>query len=311
MRSGTLLVILAVTILGGGFWYEHATGVCRVPVTYRIGTIDERFSVSADELRRMALRAEAIWEEGTGVDLFVYTEDEDALPINLVFDDRQEKADLEAEYREDLEAKEGMTESVAKQYEDLIAEFRKIKKQYETRVVAYETSLQAYNAEVTEWNDKGGAPQEVADELNEKEKDLRGEYEELDALSTKLNNIVTDLNQIGARGNSLIADYNSIVEKYNREFSEAREFTQGDYTRQAISIYQFDTEDELVLVLAHEFGHALALDHVENEESIMYHFMEHQTPARGLTEEDMRIYVERCTDTSPVLSVLKFASRLW
>lgn len=305
------MVLLAVTIVGGGFWYEHAAGVCRVPVTYTIGTIDERFATSADEVRRAALRAEAIWEEGTGMDLFIYEESEDALPVNLVFDDRQEKADLEAEYREDLEAKEGMTESVAEQYEELIAEFRRLKKQYEARVIAYEASLQAYNAEVTEWNDKGGAPQEVADDLGEREGELRNEYEELEALSDTLNSIVVELNKIGARGNTLIADYNSIVEKYNEEFSEAREFTQGDYTRDAISIYQFDTEDELVLVLAHEFGHALAIDHVENEESIMYHFMEHQTPARGLTEEDMQAYVATCAESPRIFTVFKAAARLW
>lgn len=305
MRLGILLLILAATLFGSGFWYTQVTGVCRVPIAYRIGTIDERFNTNAEEIRRIAAKAEAIWEAGTSKELFIYDEAEDALPIHLVFDDRQERSDREAELREDLAAKEGMNESVAAQYEALIAEFRSFKKQYEARVMTYEDNLKAYNDTVTDWNDQGGAPPEVIDDLKRKEADLKREYEALDELSDKLNRVVADLNRIGAKGNSLVADYNSIVEKYNDQFSEGHEFTQGDYTGDAIHIYQFDSEDELTLVLAHEFGHALALDHVENESSIMYHFMEKQGVTNGLTAEDLVEYGEICAERGVAKSIGK------
>ncbi len=309
MRIGLLLLLLIATLFGSGFWYTHIDTACKVPVRYRIGEVDPRFGTSAEEIVRIAGRAELIWESEITTELFIYDPDAD-FPIHLVFDERQENAELEAELREDLETKEGMSESVGAQYEKLIEQFRTLKKQYESRVVAYEASLKDYNDEVTEWNSKGGAPEPVLNTLKESESELKQEQTELEKLTQKLNGIVTELNRIGARGNTLIGDYNTIVEEYNERFSETHEFAQGDYTTDAINIYQFDSEDELVIVLAHEFGHALALGHVENERSIMYRVMDAQEIAEGVTPEDIAEVRRVCEEVSPVVKVLRFLGSL-
>jgi hypothetical protein len=298
MRLVSLIMLLIAALYGGGFWYSHINIACRTPVLYHIGNIDSRFGTSAEEIKRIALRAEAVWEDALDEDVFVYTDSTDSLPINLVYDERQENTEREAEVRADLDAKEGMSESVSKQYEKLIAEFRTLKKKYESRVVVYESSLDAYNDEVLRWNKEGGAPEDVVGGLKKTEESLKGEQLELEALVKKLNALTTELNKIGARGNELITDYNSIVEKYNSEFSEGHEFTQGDYKPDSINIYQFDSEEELVIVLAHEFGHALSLGHVENKESIMYHLMEAQSVAGGVSKEDKVAFTEVCKNKS-------------
>jgi predicted Zn-dependent protease len=309
MRLGILLLVLVATLFGSGFWYNKIDAVCRTPITYRIGNVDSRFGTSPEEIHRIALTAEGIWEDRLKTDLFVYDEN-GRVPINLVFDERQQNADLEAELREDLEAKEGMSETVAAQYERLIAEFRSLKKQYESRVVAYEKTLNAYNKEVTDWNNRGGAPEPVLKDLKEEEEDLRTEQEALQTLSGKLNKIVADLNRIGARGNALIKDYNTIVEEYNTRFSDTHEFAQGDYGNNAINIYQFDSEDELAIVLAHEMGHALSLDHVTNERSIMYHNMGKQSVEEGLTEEDLAEYNRMCEKPEGLSMVFRIAGNM-
>lgn len=298
MRLASLLLILVAVLFGSGFWYDRIDTVCRIPVSYYIGDIDARFGTTPEEIKRIAQEAERVWENPLSAELFVFSESGKGIPINLVYDERQQTAEHEAEVRADLESKEGMSETVATQYEKLITEFRSLKKKYESQVVAYEKDLDTYNTEVLKWNNQGGAPQTVVDDLHTTEQSLKKKQSELEQLAKKLNSLTVELNKIGARGNELITDYNSIVEKYNAEFSEGDEFTQGDYQRDAINIYQFDSEEELTIVLAHEFGHALSLDHVQNEKSVMYHLMEKQAIEKGITAEDIAEYTTVCKEKS-------------
>ena len=310
MRLGILILLLIATLFGSGFWYSYIDTTCRAPVHYYIGEVDDRFGTSREEVRRILQNAEAMWEEPLSTELFVYDEN-GTLPVNFIFDERQENADLEAELREDLAAKEGMSESVAQQYERLIGEFRILKKQYESRVVAYEASLRDYNSEVTQWNGRGGAPEPVLNDLRETEASLKEEQGALETLAKKLNALADELNRIGARGNSLITDYNTIVEEYNEQFSTVREFAQGDFTHDVINIYQFDSEDELIIVLAHEFGHALSLDHVSNESSIMYYLLGAQEVDLGTTPEDAAEYARVCGQKSKISSFFRFVRGLF
>lgn len=298
MRISILMLILIATVFGSGFWYDTLHTPCKVPVRYYIGNVDTRFGTNEDELNRITQNAEALWETRLNTDLFIHDEANGTLPINFIFDERQAEADKEAELRADLKAKEGMSENVASQYQTLITEFRTKRKEYESRVVAYEAKLQKYNTEVNRWNEKGGAPEDVVGELRTRANALETEKNALTALALKLNTIADGLNRIGARGNELITDYNAIVNEYNEEFSTEREFAQGDYTGDAINIYQFDSEEELTIVLAHELGHALSLDHVEGEKSLMYHLMGVQTTKAGIQNEDIAEYTRICTERS-------------
>ncbi len=93
----------------------------------------------------------------------------------------------------------------------------------------------------------------------------------------------------------MVSRHNINVLTYNTRFGEAKEFNQGDYRGNEINIYQFSEIDELKLVLAHELGHALELDHVEKPESIMYYLMDKQNLAfLQLTEEDKNALKIKC-----------------
>lgn len=311
MRLGFLFLLLIATLFGSGFWYDSIQTTCKMPIRYHIGTIDERFGTSVDEVKRIAANAEALWEDALHTDIFVYDETDAGVTINFIFDKRQEDADHEAELRADLDAKEGMSESVARQYETLIAEFRKLKKEYESRVVAYETALQTYNNEVASWNDKGGAPETVIEKLRERSKKLESEQSLLTTRAEALNAVVMQLNRIGAQGNELTTNYNTIVNEYNNEIADAHEFAQGDYLNKNISIYQFDSEDELTLVLAHELGHTLSLKHVLGEKSIMYYLMGSQTVKGGVQDEDIAEFKSVCSQKSFLQRALSLAMEGW
>jgi vacuolar-type H+-ATPase subunit D/Vma8 len=293
MRSGFTILLMAAILFGGGYWYLAAMAICPVPMAYRIGTVDSRFDLSTEEVRNAVSVAESLWEDATGRNLFTYDEG-GVLSINFVFDERQQTANDEEHLRETLDEKEEMSDTVRAQYEKLLAEYESLSKKYDGQTSAYETKLAAYNKEVNEWNVKGGAPEDVFNRLADTKETLAREQSRLNGVGDSLNTLVRKMNALSEKGNSLITDYNETVEVYNDQFSEGHEFTQGDYENKVINIYQYDSEEELELVLAHEFGHALSLEHVEGTDSIMYRLMEGQSKETGIQSADLTEFERVC-----------------
>lgn len=270
--------------------------MCRYPVEYRVGEVDDRFELTHDEARLAVADAESVWEEATGKNLFTYNADAD-FSINFVFDDRQALSVEEQDARARLESLEAESVAVAERYQTLVNEHTTLRQAYETQVASYEARLAAYNDRVESYNEAGGAPPEVYEELADEQDELEATASVLSAQTDELNALTEQVNQVGDRGNELIARYNERAEQYNARFGTAREFTQGDYQGDAINIYTFADEVELQQVLVHELGHALAVGHVDNPEAIMYHLLGTQPDDVALTEDDLEAFAQVCTES--------------
>lgn len=287
-----------VTILfGGGYFYYIAQAVCPVPLAYSLGSIDERFDMSRDEARLVISEAESVWEDATGRNLFSY-EEEGELVINFKYDDRQKLVTTEGVLKEKLDATEDLSVEVGNTYQTLVAEYDTLKVNYTKKVNTYEKNLQAYNTEVEKYNKQGGAPEAVFALLSQQKEKLDTEQKSLNELSNTLNVLVKEINAIGEKGNSLVKTYNQGVGVYNKTFGEPREFTQGDYSNSTIQIYTFEDREQLKLVLVHEFGHALSLDHVEGEKSSMYYLIGKQPKTVTLSAQDLEEFNRVCGDNS-------------
>ena len=303
--SKSIINILIITLVFGGsyFWYE-ARAVCSIPLTYRLDAVAKDFGLTEAEALSVISEAESLWENATGLNLFTQADDA-KLAINFIFDERQQFTNAEEALSDQLEQAREVSKEVEEQYAKLVGEYNDLNQIYETRKANYEHSLNSYNQEVERWNQEGGAPQEIYDELNQKKDLLDNEQLELNDVREKLKILVTEINKLTERANEIVNKYNQGVNTYNHTFSEGAEFTQGDYQGDKINIYQFKTREELILVLAHEFGHALGIDHVENAKSIMYMQMGEQSVSTGLTAEDLADFRLVCGDGS-TLSKVKF-----
>jgi Matrixin len=305
LKRGLTIVLMAAILFGGGYWFYDALAVCKVPLSYRIGSVDSRFDISPEAVRNAVSGAESLWEDGTDRNLFTYSP-EGELVVNFVYDERQAKTEKQEEFQELLDQKEGMSDTVKSEYEKLVSNYEDLRQAYENDVAAYEKKLTAYNREVSEWNTRGGAPKDVFERLEKTQDALGREEERLNTRSRELNTLVSRLNVLGSQGNSLVSDYNSLVTKYNDTFAEGGEFTQGEYSDGVITIYEFSTEEELLIVLAHELGHALGIGHVEGEDSFMYHLMGAQDAAGGLTEIDRGAFMTLCGDAGTMADTLVY-----
>ena len=293
MRSGFLLALMITLVFAGGYLYNLAQAVCPVPISYRIGVLDDRFGLSEDEAKVAVAEAAEVWESATGQNLFTY-DDTASFAVNFIFDERQAFLNEEGNFRDRLEAAENINEALTETHATLLEDYNALKTAYANKVDSYEANLRAYNQTVHQYNQEGGAPPEKFAELEEEKETLDKERQSLNSMAAQLNDMVDKINDIGDRGNALITNYNENVGEFNERIGDKREFTQGDYQEGRINIYTYQDERELQTVLIHEFGHALSLDHVEGEESFMYFLIGGQPADMMLSEFDLTEFNRVC-----------------
>lgn len=294
----TVAYALILTLVAGGsyWWYTKEVMPCQIPIAYSIGTIDPRFGLSEADVKAAVADAEALWEREVAQELFVYDENAD-FKINFKYDDRQATTNAAQNLSDVLEDRKGMSEEVSAAYQEKLTVYESEKATYEAQVEAYERRVNAYEADVEKWNTAGGAPQGEYERLNKEQQALEAEERSLNREAARLNALVAELNALGEEGNELVENYNNTVEIYNTRFGHdhEEEFTQGDFQGDSINIYEYRDEEELILVLAHEFGHAIGIGHVEGGTSLMHYLMEDQTLAEGVSEEDIAALSYTCS----------------
>lgn len=287
--------ILVLAILFGTYHiYESAANDCRLPVTYSIGQFDERFGITKEEALQALRSAEAVWEESLGRnDIFEYKENA-PLRVNFVYDERQRQAEAAGAAKDDLNTRGEANQVLSELHRQLVADYKAQESHYDSRRFEYEQKLEAYNQEVERYNKQGGAPVEVYEKLEAERRSLDAERVEINRLGDQLNDLSDRINEIGEKGNELIGEYNRRVRQFNDTFVHDQEFTQGDYRGRQINIYTWNGFDELILVLTHEFGHALSIGHVDDPQAVMHYLMGEQPIPAVLKDADLDAFNRVC-----------------
>lgn len=248
---------------------------CTFPMTYSLGDFDKRFDISQEKFLTTLARAEKVWEDAAGKELFHHVDIAGALTVNLIYDSRQETTNK-------LQQIDGVISEKQKLYNELVAEHTSLADKYLAEKAVYnrassqlENLKKNYEQEVARWNKRGGAPETEYARLEEERQNINTRIEKLNSTLKGLNASVTKLNALSNQVNALIEELHLNVEKFNTtRTANGEEFSEGEYIRdhtgERIDIYEFGSETKLFRVLIHELGHALGMDHVDSEEAIMY-----------------------------------------
>jgi hypothetical protein len=296
MRFSFILALVLSVSLAGVQWYQTTKYICPTPIEYRLGTIGESFVISPNEAKAAIAEAADLWENKVGEDLFIYTQDAD-FTINFIFDERQEVANAQTTDRDRLDNIAQQNDAFRTQIAELQNTYEANQATFAAKRDAYDVDLRAYNDRVRQVNDRGGAGRDAFAALEEERVSLERISNSLQQEATGLNDLAQQLNNLSSEGNRLIDTYNQEVQAYNREYGEAHEFTQGDYQGGEINVYKFSDNNELVAVLAHEFGHALGINHIEEPGALMYYLLDDELfDAPTLAASDVAAYQAVCAD---------------
>lgn len=282
-------------ILGTGLYFLGSTIPCKQVLTYSLGEIDQRFNLTGDEIIELLARAEEPWESYAGRDLFRYDQDESDIVVNFIYDERQERTQASLKLEKLGEATNEKQLVLNETYESLKAKYQASTSEYEKNVRKYELALAQYNQEVTRLNRQGGANEDDISRLKKEERALQEEAGRLEAERLAVNTLAYKLNTLAKNEAQVVKSFNEEVNAYEEKYQNSGIFDQGDFGGRNLNIYQFRTTEDLTLVLAHELGHTLGLDHVENSESLMYYLMEGQSKKKvTLTPEDKEAFDQFC-----------------
>lgn len=242
---------------------------------YKIGHIDPRFKISVEQVQVLAQQATDIWFLGTQKQFFVY--DPNAkLSINLIYDQRQ--ADSEARHTEinQIENSRATTEIEQQKLNQLESELSFYHQQISQLKANYQNKLDNYNQHVRQYNQAHQAQSPTAlTQLDIQKQQLQFEQQQLQQQIDQFNQKVSVLNTQVNAVNQMNQQFNLSVDNFNQRF-KPRLFDKGMFNGNEINIYEFQSNDDLRLTLAHEFGHALGLDHTNEPLSLMYPVLEKQ-----------------------------------
>lgn len=258
---------------------------------YRIAEVDPRFKLSVEQVKAISQQATQVWKDGTGKDYFVYDPNAQ-LTIHLIYDERQYESEQRREHLSRLETNQQQWLNKKKQLDQIEQEVLQNKQILDQKQLQLDQQIQYYNQE-RQLAQRSPSSSVNAEYFQQRQQHLQQNVEQLQQEIGQYNQKISQLNQQIDELNALDQQLNASVKQYKQRF-QPHLFHKGLFNGKQILIYEFESEDDLRLTLAHELGHALGLQHTDDPHALMHPVMKDQDIAHfRLTQADRDLLLAR------------------
>ncbi len=295
---GIVLIQAVLSVAPLMFRLTEGRPGCDTPIHWRLGDVDSRFPVDRKTFLLTAIEAGNVWEKRIGKKMFIY-DPQTSFAVTTVFDDRQ-KMLYDSQGLEKTVAQYQKDAAVLKNtYDTLQAGFKRDQTVLNDRIASYQKALAVYNDDVSQANAAGGATPDKYASLEKRRKELEKEQSVIKKETDRISMEVDQVNAAAGKINTKTTSVKNDIQTYRQKYGEPQPFIEGLFESplRSITIYEFKGVDDLRLVIAHEFGHALGIaQHAPDDQSaIMYAMMGGQDLLHpGLTEADIKAYEAVC-----------------
>jgi hypothetical protein len=243
---------------------------CGQSVKYQLGTIDQQFGMSGQEALAAIRQSVGLWNSAAGTTVIEYGGDT-GIPVNFVYDSRERMAQDHAAYAATISQDEVEKKRIDSDVAALQEKLTDARAALSTEESAFKAKQETYNADVARLNGGGGGSDEQIKAFDGYKVQLEQQLAQLKNEQAAINDLVDQENAMIAQHNALVNRANAVISIVNQDVGKG--FVAGLYTinngRAQIDIFAFADRSDLVRLLAHEFGHALGLGHIDNPKSVM------------------------------------------
>jgi predicted Zn-dependent protease len=217
--------------------------------------------------------------------------------INLIFDNRQQTTIAQRGIGALITSEQTTYNQLKTKYDELVQLYNNEKASVDSQIAEFESREKQYEARAKAANDAGGVTPDQAENFQSEKKALEAEAAQVNDAVAKLNALTKDIRDLAVSVNTVVVKLNQHVTSYNNAGdARGRQFEEGQFVSgpegERIDLFEFDSKQKLVRLIAHELGHALGLEHVENPVGVM--FALNQSKSMVLSKEDLAAVETLC-----------------